>query len=407
MKIFEFHDYENPSIAFLIEQISYFLEKAEPNEFFLQDLKVTCSTQFDEALKGALIKCSVAFHPTNGSMEKFTVADQQTITSCLRQWHEIAGAPAYQTDDDYANRQDIEIFNHLANWKCRKRPIKEVLRRCEIDQSCVHRLFDYCASQGYNTDDISGWLEPVNGEMMDECVRLVAIISTIECYQRSSKDLLPQFQDYVTTSLASNAAKMIVAYLEHVNTAHVLIPSEPLAPVLSVFQGGVMHYESETRVIKGIVRFVTANAPAIELHRLKMTETAKEFGRDYQDLLYAAIEEPVESFLKTGYSLETKAELLAALSFIGNQSLTYTVDPDSSLLDKLFSNRMVPGSIITPLIEEGREKGLFSNEELVAAKGDELYKYSIISKYVSVQHFIDQAKNKDIVEDMLGHDLGL
>jgi hypothetical protein len=344
----------------------------------------------------------------DGSMGKFTAIDQQTISNCLRQWQqEIGSAPAYQTEEEYAQRPDAEIFAHLSNWKCRHRPIKELTRRCENDSSCIHRLFGYCASHGYSTDDLSGWLEPVNGEMMDECVRLVASISKIEHYQRSSKDLLPEFQDYVTTSLASNAVKMIMAYLEHVDTAQVLVASDPLAPVLSAFQCSVMHYESENRLIKGIFRYVAANAAAIEPHRIKMIETAKEFGRDYQDLLYAAIEEPVEDFLRTAYPLETKADMLAALSFISHPGMSYAVGPNSSLLDKLFSNRMVPGSIIAPLIEAGREKGLFSNEELVAAKGDELYKYSIIAKYVSVQHFIDHAKNKDIAEDMLGHDLGL
>jgi len=57
-------------------------------------------------------------------------------------------------------------------------------------------------------------------------------------------------------------------------------------------------------------------------------------------------------------------------------------------------------------VSDGRKHGIYSDREILSARGDELRKFSIASKYFSMQSFIE-ASPKDIADQFLASDLGL
>jgi hypothetical protein len=103
--------------------------------------------------------------------------------------------------------------------------------------------------------------------------------------------------------------------------------------------------------------------------------------------------------------LETNKLLDAFIKLVEPELLKPEFDQLTSY-EKIVACDHIPEIFLKHIVSTGRKNGLYTNEEILNAKGDELRKYAIAADYFTVQSFIEHSK-KDIAGDFLAHDLGL
>lgn len=109
---------------------------------------------------------------------------------------------------------------------------------------------------------------------------------------------------------------------------------------------------------------------------------------------------------RLGLAKDDIDDLMKAFVKLVDPVLSHPTLTDATRFEKIIVCDDVPMFLLKKIIADGRKQGLFTNEEIFSARGDELQKYAVAADYFTVGSFIEQSP-KEIADEFLAQDLGL
>jgi len=388
-------------------RLAKFLADNHPAELFLTEQKAQHPAIFDSALQKALMDCGQAFTSNDQRLKRFALLDQKLIERCLEIHRGITASASYHGPEKYAERSVEGLVQDLTLWNNKDKPRTEVLARLERNPDFVNDLFRGQIALLERQTTLRSWFNPMIGDTSDECLKIVSIIAKSSEHLTWAQNLLPPFSETLGHPSSDKVAKAILSYLNHFDDSKGLINLtdigiKPISRALMLDLGAKC---SDKPVVQAIVRYASRNADWLHgMYALAPPIGSKLF---FQDSIQKLLNETLQHMKDRKADKDDFVDLIVAMSFLTHPEFKYVVSNSSGLVDRIFSNQFVSKEILVDLIEQYRQEGQCSDIDLVGAAGDELFKYSVISSFVSLQYFVDHSKDKTISEQILGQDLGL
>jgi hypothetical protein len=419
-------------------RLAKFLVDNHPAELFLTEQQAQHPAIFDFALQKALMDCGQAFTSNDQRLKRFAVQDQKLIQRCLEIHRGITASASYYSPEKYAERSVEGLVQDLTLWNNKDKPRTEVLARLERNPDFVNDLFRGQIALLEQKSTLRSWFNPMIGDTSDECLKIVSIIAKNVEHLTSAQDQLPPFSETSDQSLkivsiiaksvehitllqnllppfseilghpsSDKVAKTILSYLNHFDDTKgqlnlTDIGIKPISRALMLDLGAKF---SDKPVVQAIVRYASRNADWLYGMYVLVPPIGSKLS--FLDSIQKLLNESLQRMMDRNSEKDDLVDLIVAMTFLTNPKFKYSVSNSSGLVDKILSNQLVSKHVLVDLIEQYRQQGQCSDIDLVSAAGDELFKYSVISPFVSLQYFVDHSKDKTISEQILGQDLGL
>jgi hypothetical protein len=391
-------------------KITQHLTDEHPPELFLTELSLKYPEKFNAALRVALIDCGAAYLPGEKRLKRFADHDINLIDHCFGiHGDSIKSAASYQTRDQYKSRSFRDLMHDLTKWNIKDLPRAELRSRLETNPELLNDVLKY--RLGENPKTIEQWFNPLIGDSASECISILSIVLKNSEHAKLAKGFSPDFRALLEHPSSEKVDKVLFAYLSFFEDPQAAMPGVGLRPVSRALSRDIGSTFGYGKLAEAITNFATRNSDGIYAQYVTNANLLAPGNvsilQTVRNELIKLMNVAMKGIFEKKIGVHELVSMVAATSFLANPDFKYVVSPESKLVDKVFSNPLVPKHLLISLIEQFREIGQCSNSELVGAACDELFKYSVISNFVSLQYFVDHARDKTVAAQILESDLGL
>lgn len=402
--------------SFTAKIIDYLTAEAPEHNFLVNTPSQVGDETFEDALRDAIIQCGLVIGHGKPVLQKFSMDDQNLILGVYDDWRTtILSHPKYRESLQYCDLTEKELFADLPKKFSRTIELtKELTRRASEDPSFSGRLLDYAASFNGSVRLFYDWFDLTQAEssdVVDANLDLFGIMVEKTSNRLDGSKLFPKLAAYATDKQKIILDEVILGLLKRPGLFK------------SAYQG-----EKHGQKVIGPIIMVTRSITELKIACEKGLIVHLDSYIDYnlQDLSHAIKEMSVPN-LESGFWNNVSGEVDALVRNINN--LGVSPDDIDKLLgafvklaepefvdnaqmegltpyEKIVACDFVSDSVLKQIVATGRKQGLYTNEEILDAKGDELRKYALAADYFTVRDFIEHNK-RDVADEFLAQDLGL
>jgi len=318
---------------------------------------------------------------------------------------------------DYSKKHTYGLLS-LAKERTSKTPMPAALS-AEILSRMKARPYDFKLVEDYQFDFMKvrknlGWAKealfhPLSMESVEDAIEIQIIISRNPEFGWLAKDMQLEIASIQPSDSNNLPAldRLILARLRYADDMVRIVGKGGCAQL--VFDFLTKLSDIKVAVEKGVIALLQHYLTAHIANSSRSVEETQAFRRSE-----GLVEELVEDCLMVfsmrieDFNLHPRdaVELAWVLSCLCSEELSYSIAAADTPSAKLFSNKGFMVKTLREVLREGRDLGLFSDAELLAAPGDPLFKYLISSTYLPAEAFLG-TEDATRAEKYLEHDLGL
>lgn len=259
-----------------------------------------------------------------------------------------------------------------------------------------------------------GWTKealfhPLSMESVEDAIEIQVIISRNPEFGWLAKDMQLDIAKVrpSDTNILPELDRLIVARLQYADDIVRIVGEGGCAQLVFDFLTNLS--DIKVAVEKGVIALLKHYLTAHIASSSRSVEETQAFRRS-EGLDEELVEDclMVFSMRVEDFNLHPRdaVELAWVLSCLCSEDLSYSIAATDTPSAKLFSNKGFTVKTLREVLRVGRDMGLFSDAELLAAPGDPLFKYLISSSYLPADVFLG-AEDATRAEKYLEHDLGL
>ena len=399
--------------SFTAKIVDYLTAEQPEHNFLVNTPRQLGDKTFEHALRDAIIHCGLGIRPEKPVLEKFSGDDQKLILDTLADFKSTIHAhPIYRQELDYSDLPEAELFNDLKTYSGTAGLIQELSARIAKDPSFADRLFDYAESLGKGEGYLYDWFDLTKVKAVSDVetyLDLFELMGKDTTRELDGRKLFPKMMFYVTDEQKVVRDAVILGLLKRpglfksINGAYKVAGPVAMASVAITDLRGAC----DNGLIGYLSNYIDANLKDIHFYLKGSSFTngqKHEFG--FWNNQANDIDKLIHNAAQINVPAHDMGRLLGAYIKLIEPVLSYKAIDEYTSFEKIVACEEVPMIILKKMVADGREHGLYSNDEILAARGDEIRKYAIAADYFTVQSFIEHSK-KDIAGDFLAHDLGL
>ncbi|WP_410950893.1 hypothetical protein [Pseudomonas sp. S1(2024)] len=370
------------------------------------------------SLREALIEVGVDYLHSD-AIEKLSPGSAEIVNTVIKKYEaSIVRAPGFLACIDYVSLQDDAVFN-LLNYCGLKTPIaNELLRRTATSPDLADRMFAYVDLHEIINRPPEALLSIARAEDPALAVQLIQKLAQGATDRPRLQGYIHQVGSEINPKDHETKRRVLSALLTNITDPLTVYEGiKCMNPILMVFKHLPVKFVVKSNLLADMLVYVERNREVAHqwfaehsLAHVTFPSTMKPWASDGdkraadKGMLSGSAADALDSLsVKDAVKTIVRLDMLARLPEGATANVDLEKLTDSEML--LFSP-LVNDNVVKKLLERGRAEGYFNLTELMDAKGDQMYKYSIISHLVTPQYFIENC-NHNVAEGILELDLGL
>ena len=399
--------------GFTAQIVDYLTAEQPEHNFLVNTPRQLDDKTFEHALRDAIIHCGLGIRHGKPVLQKFSVDDQNLILDIYDDWRNtILAHPKYREGLEYSDLAEKQLFSELKKHSGTPALTKEFSARGAKDPAFAGRLLAYAESFGKVSGFIYQWFDLTKINSANDVgayLDLFELLAKDSTRVLDGRKLFPPMALYVTDRQKEVRDAVILGLLKRPGLFKAVNGILKIAGPVAMVSMAITDLRTacENGLIGHLNHYIDVNLQDISnyIKGSSFTDGQKNsFG--FWSNQATDIDALIRNVGRLNVSPHDIDQLLGAYSKLVEPVLSYEAVDEFASFENFVACEEVPMIILKKMVADGRKHGLYSNDEILAARGDELRKYAIAADFFTVQSFIEHSK-KDIAEDFLAHDLGL
>jgi hypothetical protein len=399
--------------GFTAQIIDYLIAEQPEHNFLVNTPAQVGGVTFENALRDAIIHCGFVIGHGKPVLERFSVDDQSLILGVYDDWRNtIVSHPKYRENLQFCDFTEKDLFADLLKYSGTTEITKELSSRIVKDPSFAGRLLGYAESFNKSKRFIYEWFSLTGAKSsssVEAYLDLFELLVEAAPNKLEGTKLFPKLSEYKTADQKAIKDAVILGLLKRPMLFKSAYNGEKV--VGPIFMATRNITDLKTACGNGLFRhfkaYVDGNLPDLFDAIASMSkDDAEKTGVGFWSNNASEADLLIRKATSYGISSGEIDQFLSAFAKLVDPELAKSELEGLTPYEKIVACDYVPVSVLKHIVASGRKQGLYSNDDILSAKGDELRKYEIAADYFSVQDFIEQNK-KDIADEFLAQDLGL